>query len=134
MSDVTTISNVATIKGAYDAFAKGDVPAVLGIMDTNISWTEAEGFPYAGTYRGPDAVLQGVFIPLGAEWDGFTVVPDDFIDGGDKVVATGTYSGKYKATGKSFKAAFAHVWTLKNGKAVVFHQHTDTAKVNEAMS
>ncbi len=69
MSDVTTVSNVATIKGVYDAFARGDVPAILGMMDPNISWTEAEGFPYAGTYSGPDAVLQGVFMPLGTEWD-----------------------------------------------------------------
>jgi len=134
MSDATTVSNVATIKGLYDAFARGDVPAVLGMMDANISWTDAEGFPYGGTYHGPDAVLQGVFIPLGNEWDGFSVVPEEFIDGGDKIVAIGAYSGKYKATGKSFKAPFAHVWTLKDGKVVVFHQHTDTAKVNEAMS
>ena len=104
------------------------------MMDPNISWTEAEGFPYAGTYNGPDAVLQGVFMRLGTEWDGFTVRPEDFIDGGDKIVATGTYEGKYKATGKSFRAAFAHVWTLRNGKAVAFQQHTDTAKVNEALT
>jgi uncharacterized protein len=134
MSDISTVSNLSTIKGAYGAFAKGDVPAVLAMMDANISWTEPDGLPYAGTFNGPDAVLQGVFMRLGTEWDGFTVVPEDFIDGGDKIVATGTLSGKYKATSKSFKAPFAHVWTLSNGKAVAFQQYTNTANVNEAMS
>ena len=32
-----------------------------------------------------------------------------------------------KATGKSFSAPFAHVWKILNGKAVSFHQYTDTA-------
>jgi ketosteroid isomerase-like protein len=43
------------------------------------------------------------------------------------VVALGEYSGTYKATGKSFRAPFVHVWRLQNGTLVKFRQHTDTA-------
>lgn len=125
--------NLDTIKGAYAAFAKGDVPAVLGVMDADISWTEAEGFPYAGTYHGPNAVLENVFMRLGTEWDGFAAVPAEFIDGGDTVVALGKYSGTYKATGKSFQADFAHVWKFRDGKASRFTQYTDTLLVNRAL-
>ena len=56
-----------------------------------------------------------------------------FVAEGDKVIALGQYSGKYKATDKSFRAQFAHVWTLRAGKAVKFQQYTDTAKVQEAL-
>jgi len=52
------MSNTDTVRTTYDALARGDVPAVLGFLDPNIDWTEADGFPYAGTYHGPDAVLQ----------------------------------------------------------------------------
>jgi ketosteroid isomerase-like protein len=128
------MSNVDIVRGAYEAFGRGDVPAVLGVLDPNVSWTEADGFPYAGTYNGPDAVLNGVFMKLGSEWDGFSAVPDEFVADGDKVVSLGNYSGKYKATGKRFRTHFAHVWTLSNGKAVKFQQCTDTAKVQEALS
>jgi ketosteroid isomerase-like protein len=62
------MSNLNIIQGTYAAFAKGDVPGVLGVMDADISWTEAEGFPYGGTYHGPNAVLEGVFMRLGTEW------------------------------------------------------------------
>ena len=127
------MSNVDIIRGAYAAFAKGDVPAVLGILDPNVAWTEPDGLPYAGTFNGPDAVLNGVFMQLGTEWDGFSVAPDDFIAEGDKVVSVGYVSGKYKATGKSFRTNFAHLWTLNNGKAVKFLQYVDTAKVREAL-
>ena len=125
--------NLSIIQGAYAAFAKGDVPAVLGILNADIAWTEAEGFPYAGTYHGPNAVLECVFMRLGAEWDGFAVAPAEFIDGGDAVVALGKYSGTYKATGKSFQADFAHVWKLRDGKVIRFVQYVDTLLVHRAL-
>lgn len=125
--------NLSIIQGAYAAFAKGDVPAVLGILNADIAWTEAEGFPYAGTYHGPNAVLESVFMRLGAEWDGFAVAPAEFIDGGDAVVALGKYSGTYKATGKSFQADFAHVWKLRDGKVIRFVQYVDTLLVHRAL-
>ena len=127
------MTNVDLIKAIYDAFAKGDVPAVLGVLSPEINWTEAEGFPYAGTFIGPHAVLENVFMRLGTEWHDYAAVPHEIIDGGDSVVALGKYSGTYKATGKSFKADFAHVWKLKDGKAVRFMQYADTAVVQRAL-
>lgn len=125
--------NLAAIQGAYAAFAKGDVPGVLGVLDPNIAWTEAEGFPYGGTYNGPNAVLEGVFMKLGTEWEGFSAVPAELIDGGDTIVALGKYSGKYRATGKSFEADFAHIWKFRDGKVFRFIQYVDTLLVNRAL-
>lgn len=125
--------NTEIIRNLYIAFGRGDIPAVLGAMAPEVSWTEAEGFPYGGVYTGPDAVLQNVFMKVGAEWDGFTVVPREFVAQGDVVVALGEYSGTYKATGKRFTAPFAHVWKLRDGKITTFHQHTDTAVVQRAL-
>jgi ketosteroid isomerase-like protein len=126
-------SNVDTIRGIYEAIGRGDVPAVLGALDPEVDWNEMEGFPYAGKYVGPDAVLSGVIARLVAEWDGFSAVPDELLDAGAQVVALGWYGGSYKATGKAFRARFAHVWRLKDGKAVHFQQYADTAKVREAL-
>jgi len=127
------MSNLESVQGLYQAFAKGDVPTVLAFLDPAIAWTEAEGFPYGGTYNGPNAVLEGVFMRLGSEWDGFTVVPDEFIDAAETIVVLGKYSGAYKATGKSFAANFAHVWKLRDGKAVRFVQYVDTLLVHQAL-
>jgi len=127
------LTNLNAIKALYEAFATGDIPTVLGTLSPDIAWTEAEGFPYGGTYHGPNAVLTGVFMRLGSEWDGFAAVPDEFIDGGDTVVALGKYSGKYKATGKSMQANFAHVWKIHNGKAAQFIQYVDTLLVDRAL-
>ena len=39
--------DVALIRNLYEAFAKGDVPAVLAAMSPDIVWNEAENYPYA---------------------------------------------------------------------------------------
>jgi len=127
------LSNIDSIKQVYQAFAKGDMPTVLGALSPEIDWTEAEGFPYAGTYHGPRAVLEGVFMRLGSEWNGYAAIPDEFIDGGDTVVVLGKYSGTYRKTGKSFQANFAHVWKMQDGKAVRFIQYVDTLLVHRAL-
>lgn len=128
------MTNLNKIKSVYDAFAKSDIMGVLEVLSADIAWTEAEGFPYGGTYHGPKGVLEGVFMRLGSEWNGFAAVPNEFIDGGDTIVVLGKYSGTYKATGKSFEADFAHVWKLRDGKAAQFVQYVDTLLVNRAVN
>ncbi|MBX3146519.1 MAG: nuclear transport factor 2 family protein [Gemmatimonadales bacterium] len=118
---------LATVQSVYASFARGDIPAVLGVLAPDIRWTEAAGGPYGGVSIGPNAVLNDVFMKLGTEWDGFSAVPAEFVAQGNTVVALGEYSATYKATGKSFRAPFAHVWKFVDGKAVSFEQYTDTA-------
>lgn len=120
--------NTGIVKGLYAAFANGDVAAVLGAFDPGIQWNEAEGFLYAGgnPYVGPQAVAEGVFQRLGSDVDGFHLVPERFIDGGDTIVVEGRYRGTMKSTGTPVDAQFAHIWHLREGKVVRFQQYTDT--------
>ena len=126
--------NVALVRGIYDSFAAGDVPAVLGAMSPDTVWNEAENFPLAdrNPYVGPDAILQGVFMRLGESWDGFGVEVDELLDAGDTVVALGHYVGSHKGTGKAVRAQLAHVWRLEDGKAKSFQQYTDTLQFARA--
>ncbi|MBD8524284.1 nuclear transport factor 2 family protein [Pseudomarimonas arenosa] len=115
-----------TIRQLYDAFAQADIAAVLAALDPAVEWTEAEGGPYGGTFIGPQAVLDNVFAKLDSEWQGFTAAPAEFISQEQTVVVLGEYSGTYKRTRKPFKAPFAHVWRLQEGKVIGFRQYTDT--------
>ncbi len=121
------MTNGEIIKELYDAFATGNVPAVLGAFDENISWTEAEGFMYAGTYEGPNGVLAGVFMKLAIEWESFSVKAEKIVDGNDgNVVVIGTEGGKYLKTGKMSVVPCVHEWVLSDGKVTFFRQHLDT--------
>jgi ketosteroid isomerase-like protein len=127
--------NVDIVKQIYRAFATGDAATAVALMSPEIEWNEAENFPYAdgNPYRGPDAILGGVFARLGGEWDGFGVEPVNFVGAGDTVVMTGRYVGTCKATGRAMNPQVAHFWTLAGGRAVHFQQLVDTLAVARAM-
>lgn len=124
------------IDGLYKAFAVGDIPTVLGAMDSNIVWNEAEGNAYAdgNPYKGPDSVLNGVFARIGEEHDYFNLKDIELHEMfNDKVLATLRYDAKYKK-GDRYDAQVAHFWTLKEGKVVAFQQYVDTKKLNDALN
>ncbi len=127
------MSTRGTVEGLYGALGAGDIAAAMELMDEGIEWKEADGFPLAGVYRGPQAVLDGVFARLGSEWAGFKADLDRIVVEGDQAMSVGTYSGTYKATGKSFSARFAHAIDVRDGKVVRFEQIVDSAEVNRAL-
>lgn len=126
----------AAIQSMYDAFAKGDVPLVLGMLAPDVEWNEAENFVYAdrNPYVGPQAVLEGVFMRLGTEWDGFALTVEEVIGSGDTVIARGRYRATYRATGARVDAQFAHAWKLADGKVTRFQQYTDTAQFRDIVA
>jgi ketosteroid isomerase-like protein len=128
--------NINTVEAIYAAFGRGDMPFVVGILDPQVVWNEAENFVYAdkSPYVGVDALLSGLFGRLAAEWDGFSAVPQEIVDGGETVVALGRYGGVYKATGAKVNAQFVHVFRFKDGKIGSFQQYTDTAQFKDAIS
>jgi ketosteroid isomerase-like protein len=119
---------VDLVRRSYDAFERGDLEAVLGDLDPEIEWHQAQGLPHGGLYRGRDEVRRNVFEPLDAEWwETFSAPPQEFIDGGDRVVVLGRYRGVAKGTGRILDVPFVHVWTVADGRAVTFRQFLDTA-------
>ncbi|MBX3099166.1 MAG: nuclear transport factor 2 family protein [Salinibacterium sp.] len=125
-------TNLDIIKAHYAASDRGDLEGMLAPLADDASWTEMAGFPYAGTYIGPDAVRDGVFIRIASEWDGYTATINELVDGGDTIVGLGLYAGTHKSTGEHFTARVAHVWHLAGGKVVSFEQFTDTLLVARA--
>lgn len=53
------MTNVESVRGLYEAFAKGDVPTVLAFLDSNIAWTEAEASHTAVLMTGPTPCSKG---------------------------------------------------------------------------
>ncbi len=122
------VSPVEIVRRSYDAFARDDLDAVLGDMDPEIEWHQAQGLPHGGLYHGLEEVRANIFDPLDeAWWDDFTADPDEFLDAGDQVVVIGRYRGVGKHTGKQLDVPFVHIWTMQGEKAIRFRQYLDTA-------
>lgn len=128
------MTNLEIVRSTYEGKTSEENGKNLAkYVAEDISWTEAEGFPYGGTYVGLENITKHVFSRLGSEWIDYKFTPEDYVAGDDKVVAYGTYTGIYKKTGKPFKARVAHVWKLKDGKIINFEQFVDSKTVNDAL-
>ena len=125
--------SVEFVKSVYGAFDRGDVPAVLGAFADDIEWFEAEGMPYGGLHRGPEAVAQNVFGPITEDVDGFALVLEEFLDSGESVAAVVRYTGTGKATGKALDVPAVHVWDVRDGQLARFRQFIDTVKYAEVV-
>ena len=116
------------LRSAYESFARGDVPAVLALFDDAIVWNTPDTVRFGGTSTGPAGVGE-FFSHLPENYAELSVQPDRFIEQGDTVVAIGTHHGR-SHSGVSFQLPFAHVWTMRDGKATSFLEFFDTAKLN----
>ena len=127
-------TNFDAVKAHYAASDRRDMAGMMAPVTAQTRWTEMAGFPYAGTYVGPEAIIAGVFARIGADGDGFSFTLERLLDAGHEVVGIGHYNGTCKATGKSMTARVVHVWSMEDGKVLAFEQFADTARVAEAMS
>ena len=127
--------NVDIMRKGYEAFNRADIDTVMGLMAPDIEWQESdvEGLPQRGTHHGPEDVANDVFGAIVGNWDDFQAVPDEFLDAGERVVVLGRFQGRGKATGKTLDALYAHVWTLRDGKAVHVRVYADTAKLLQSL-
>ena len=121
------------VRDHYAANDRKDLAGMLADIAEDCRWTEMDGFPCAGTYVGPDAVVAGVFKPLGEMFDGYTFTLERLLDAGDAAVGIGNYTATHKGTGKSMDVRVVHTWVGSAGKIRRFEQFTDTLRVAEAM-
>ncbi len=126
--------NTRLAQSAYEAFGRGDMPALAEVMADDIEWVnpgDPNEDPMAGTYRGKDDVL-GWFGKLAEQLDFSTFEPRDFIAQGDKVVSIVYAEATVRSTGRSVVQDQAHVWTFRDGKLARFQIYLDTAAVAAA--
>ena len=122
--------NIDLVRRGYEAFGRGDLNTLLGLMDDNVEWYSpgpAE-LPTAGTRRGRQEVA-AFFKTLTDVFEIQRFEPRAFLADGDRVVVLGEDTAKIKATGKVINDFWAHAFTVGNGKIVAFHEYLDTSAV-----
>ncbi|WP_411968432.1 nuclear transport factor 2 family protein [Haloferax sp. YSSS75] len=120
-------TNVEILESAYDAYNRGEIDAVLSSFDENIEWIEPDGSFSSGIHRGPDAVLNEIFLPTMESFEDLEAKIERFVDGGDTIVAVGRFAGTARESGNSFDVPFAQVVDMKDGKVTKCVNNTDTA-------
>jgi ketosteroid isomerase-like protein len=124
-------SNAEIISSGYEAFAAGDIPAVLAVFAEDITWKIPGRSPLAGTYNGHDEVL-GFFQNLGERSGGtFHLDIQDVLDNGeDRVVLVVTVTAQRED--RSLSQTAVHMWSVRDGKATSFQGISEDDYENDA--
>jgi ketosteroid isomerase-like protein len=130
MKPETESKNIMTVRRLYEA--SGNPNIVNTLLAPDVCWEVVEGFPYSGIYQGPNGVFD-FFTRLFGDFEDWHTEPADIFGAGDRVIGLGFYSAHAKATGKSFKARFAHVWTMRDGVIIRLQQCADTVQLAKAL-
>lgn len=125
---MATKTPVEVVQEAYAAFGRGDVPAILELLDDKAEWkfVGAKGRPYARSARGKEDVASW-FGSVAATEEIQAFEPREFIAGGDRVTVLGFERTVARATGKTYEAEWVHVFTVRDGRVVRFWGMYDTA-------
>jgi ketosteroid isomerase-like protein len=112
------------VEQAYEAFGRGDIPAVLGVLAEDVEWSVPEVVPHGGRFRGRDDVGR-FFQGIGEKWEpGFSVDAQEWLEGGDEVSTIGRAEGTLQGGGPA-GYGFVHVFTVRGGEVVRFREYVD---------
>lgn len=85
--------DVALVQGVYDAFGRGDVPAIFGLFHPDAGVYQSSRLPWGGSYRGHEELA--VFLTkLTGAIDSRVETGQFLADGEGHVVQIGRTSGK----------------------------------------
>jgi uncharacterized protein len=116
--------NVALVQRTYEAFGRGDIPAVMGTFAEDISWNVPTVVPHGGRAKGRDEVGR-FFERLGSMWEDFGLDLEDFVASGDRVCVIGRAQGRFNGTQTGY--GFVHCWTVQDGVCTDFDEYVDPA-------
>jgi ketosteroid isomerase-like protein len=117
-------ANTKVIEAAYDAFGRGDIPALLDLIDEDVEWTSPRTLPQGGEYHGKPEVVR-FFENVGAAWDPLTIDVEAIDEVGAELVVGVVRLDGTRRGGKPDGYGSAHVFTVRNGRICRFREYTD---------
>jgi ketosteroid isomerase-like protein len=125
--------NVELVRKAFEAFTQRDVEAVLEIIHPDVEFL-APTASIAGRgrpYRGHDGMRQ-YFEDVGRIWEELEVIPHEFREVGDQVVALGRVYGR-GLDGLLVDSPTGWVWRVENDKIVEGRVFTNRQEALDAV-
>jgi len=110
--------NVEQLIEGFRAMERGDVEWIVALADPEVEFVNPDHALESGTRHGPDGLRVGMAGILEA-FEDLRFEHDQILEVEDRVVATGTFTGRGRGSGMPFgPMPFAVVATLREGRLV----------------
>jgi ketosteroid isomerase-like protein len=128
------MSHLGTMQKVYEAFGRGDVPAILDVVAEDAAWehwddntAQTAGVPWYDARTGPAGAAEFFDSLSMMEIHDFQV--QNLMEGGNQITATIKLEFTVKATGERVKDEEIHLWSFDDaGKISGMRHYADTAK------
>ncbi len=126
--------HLATVTSIYDAFGRGDIPAILEQLADDVQWEQwaswspqEAGVPWLQPRRGEEAVRE--FFAIVGTWEMREFRVLDLLASGHQVAAEVVIEAGLPDDGAMLRDEEVHLWTFDEaGKVRRFRHYVDTAK------
>ena len=106
------------LRSVYEEWGRGDFRSRSGPYAAGFAWGWSDEFPgLAGVFRDPASARRRLLEWL-RQWTGWKVEAEEFLVAGDLVVVLCRYRGSGTASGVEVDTRGAHLWTMRDGRAV----------------
>jgi uncharacterized protein len=116
-------ANVELVRTIYERFRAGDPDGALALHDPEVEVHDRPEVPDPQVYRGHQGVLSSLSASRAA-FQGLDVLPEEFLEVGDRVIVVFRFQGTGRESGIPIDERLAHVWTIRDGKAVRMAVHS----------
>jgi hypothetical protein len=124
--------NVDVVQNSWDAFARGDVDAVVESIAPTAETRVPESVPWGGTYVGPDGFRDFIY-KLDQAFEQFKATPEKVLGADDNhVIVIAKTKGRIKGGG-TLEGRNVWVYQLRDGMIADAESWGDTAQVLQAL-
>jgi hypothetical protein len=133
-SEQTEATNLAAVAAIYDAFARGDVPAILARLADDVRWedwadnaAQRAGVPWLQRRTGRDGAAAFFEAAGRLQITEFRVL--SLMAGARQVAVEVEIAARVPESGGAYRDEELHLWTFdERGRVVRLRHYTDTAK------
>lgn len=116
-------ANVDLVRAVYDRFRGGDAEGALALYAPDVEVHDRPEIPDPQVYHGHEGVLAALGESR-SEFAGLDIVPEEFIDAGDRVVVVFTIVGRGRESGVPVEERLCHAWTVRDGLVTRMEVHS----------
>jgi ketosteroid isomerase-like protein len=121
------------IESVYQAFGRGDVAHIVGLVAPGAPWRQSKMVPWGGDFAGPEGATEFFTrLDAAAKTTGFVV--NENVEIGDQVFSFGRHDCILRATGKPASSEFMFRWRTRNGMIVSYESYVDSGAVVAALA